>query len=555
MKKTFFLVLSVLLSTCLFAQEEAVRYFFAPTGLGDEDGTSWENAAGAEQLGSTLADAEPGTEFYLMEGAYAPDVNTNKWVIPQGVVLKGGYPTTMTGTSTSYNYMLGGQSIFSADLDGDGKGDNTSYAFVYIGDGTAEEKSDAYYSTWQKTEIWGITFRDGLRLNSKYWGNMVFVQSAQVDFHFCRFLNNDSQTNDDANGSNGALEIWGSAVRCFDCIFRDNISAKGSGAAFQVRARQSNSSAHEPEENAIAYFERCEFRNNIAYSTLTSTPENQKWGTYGGNCSIADNGGTVYLVNCLIADAKCWYRGVGVAAKVENKLRHALLFKLHNGVAELAHSVAGKAVETYVAGGLVYHEIGVDTCDGYHIAYDVEMKEVLVSATFYVESYEGAFVAAETFHYQAVGNTVADKHITVDFDKDIACKNAHPIGGTATYHLHHMHGVLDNLEHNTYAVELAFESLVGALHLLGSDKHRMGVEFGKHSGDGFLVDFLHIGHINIEIGDAVHGLPHFHKFGAVAVAFLGKAGSCGGDKQRQNKSVQFHFFLLSMVNPVIFSMA
>ena len=312
MKKTLFLVLSVLLSTSLFAQEEVTRYFFAPVGLGDEDGTSWENAAGAELLGATLADAEPGTEFYLMEGAYAPDINTNKWVIPQGVVLKGGFPTTMTGTSTEYNYMLGGQSIFSADLDGDGKGDNTGYAFVYIGDGDPTEKSEAYYKDWQKTEIWGITFRDGLRLNSKYWGNMVFVQAAQADFHFCRFLNNDSQTNDDTNGSNGAIEIWGSAVRCFDCIFRDNITAKGSGAAFQVRARQSNSSAHGPEENAIAYFERCEFRNNIAYSTLTSTPENQKWGTYGGNCSIADNGGTVYLVNCLIADAKCWYRGVGI---------------------------------------------------------------------------------------------------------------------------------------------------------------------------------------------------------------------------------------------------
>lgn len=305
-------MLSVMLSTCLFAQEEVTRYFFAPVGLGDEDGTSWENAAGAELLGMTLADAEPGTEFYLMEGNYAPDMNTNKWVIPQGVVLKGGFPTTMTGTHTEYNYMLGGQSVFSADLDGDGKGDNTSYAFVYIGDGTADEKSEAYYSDWQRTEIWGITFRDGLRLNSKYWGNMVFVQAAQVDFHFCRFLNNDSQTDDDTNGSNGAIEIWGSAVRCFDCIFRDNISAKGSGAAFQVRARQSNSSAHGPEENAIAYFERCEFRNNIAYSTLTSEEGNQKWGTYGGNCSIADNGGTVYLVNCLIADAKCWYRGVGI---------------------------------------------------------------------------------------------------------------------------------------------------------------------------------------------------------------------------------------------------
>lgn len=312
MKKTLFLVLSLALSTCLFADEEVVRYFFAPTGQGEEDGSSWENAAGAEYLGATLAGAEPGMEFYLMEGNYAPDINTNKWVIPQGVLLKGGYPATMKGTKTSYNYALGGQSVFSADLDGDGKGDNTDYAFVYIGDGPATEKSEAYYKDWQKTEIWGITFRDGMRLNSKYWGNMVFVQAAQVDFHFCRFLNNDSQTNDDANGSNGAIEIWGSAVRCFDCIFRDNITAKGSGAAFQVRARQSNSSAHGPEDNAVAYFERCEFRNNIAYSTLTSEPGNEKWGTYGGNCSVADNGGTVYLVNCLIADAKCWYRGVGI---------------------------------------------------------------------------------------------------------------------------------------------------------------------------------------------------------------------------------------------------
>ena len=319
MKKTLFLVLSVLLSTSLFAQEEVTRYFFAPVGLGDEDGTSWENAAGAELLGATLADAEPGTEFYLMEGAYAPDINTNKWTIPQGVVLKGGFPTTMTGTSTEYNYLLGGQSIFSADLDGDGKGDNTGYAFVYIGDGTADEKSEAYYKDWQKTEIWGITFRDGLRLNSKYWGNMVFVQAAQADFHFCRFLNNDSQTDDDTNGSNGAIEIWGSAVRCFDCIFRDNITAKGSGAAFQVRPRQSASSSTDPDDASIAYFERCEFRNNIAYSTLTSTPDNQKWGTYGGNCSVSDNGGTVYLVNCLIADSRCWYRGVGMRVGTNSK--------------------------------------------------------------------------------------------------------------------------------------------------------------------------------------------------------------------------------------------
>lgn len=309
MRKFFLSVLFAALTMGLTAQ---TRYFFAPVGLGDEDGSSWENAAGGEWLGATLADAEPGTEFYLMEGNYLPDYNTNKWVIPQGVLVKGGYPTNMTGTNTNYDYTKGGQSIFSADLDGDGKGDNTDYAFVYIGEGDPTAKSEAYYKDWQKTEIWGITFRDGYRLNSKYWGNMVFVQAAQADFHFCRFFNNESPTTDGSNGSNGAIEIWGSAVRCFDCIFRDNITAKGSGAAFQIRARKSNSSATDPADYAIGYFERCEFRNNIAYGTLLSTETDQQWGTYGGNCSVADNSGTVYLVNCLIADSKAWYRGVGI---------------------------------------------------------------------------------------------------------------------------------------------------------------------------------------------------------------------------------------------------
>ncbi len=319
MRKIFFSMLLAALTLSLNAQDETIRYFFSPAGSGDNDGTSWENAAPADMLGATLASAEPGMEFYLMEGAYAPDVNTNRWIIPQGVILKGGYPATMTGTNTKYAFSKGGQSVFSADLDGDGVGDNTDYAFVYIGDGTPDEKSEAYYSTWQKTEIWGITFRDGRYMNSKYWGNMVFVQAAQVDFHFCRFLNNDSQGDPDSDGSNGAIEIWGSAVRCFDCIFRDNITAKGSGSAFQVRARKSNSSTTDPADYSIAYFERCEFRNNITYNTVTSTPEKQVWGTYGGAASVSDNGGTLYMVNCLLADSKCWYRGVGLRLGTNTK--------------------------------------------------------------------------------------------------------------------------------------------------------------------------------------------------------------------------------------------
>ena len=126
MKKTFLSVLAMALCFSLSAQDEVTRYFFAPEALGDEDGSSWENAASGDYLGATIANAEPGTEIYLMEGNYLPDANTNMWSIPQGIVIKGGYPTTMTGTETKMNWAKAGQSVFSADLDGDGKGDNTN---------------------------------------------------------------------------------------------------------------------------------------------------------------------------------------------------------------------------------------------------------------------------------------------------------------------------------------------------------------------------------------------------------------------------------------------
>ena len=190
MKKSLFM-----LTALAFAfTANAETYFFSPTGNGDGDGSSWENAAAGEYLGATITSAEVGTEFYLMEGNYAPDGTTNKWDIKQGVIIKGGYPTTMTGTNTAIDYTKAGQSVWSADLDGDGKGDNTDYAFVYIGEpGKDSEKEDnQFYNEVPLTEIWGVTFRDGARQDGKYYGNMVFAKHTKLDLHFCKFINNNN---------------------------------------------------------------------------------------------------------------------------------------------------------------------------------------------------------------------------------------------------------------------------------------------------------------------------------------------------------------------------
>lgn len=308
MKKTFITLLCAILTLGAYAD----TFFFVPgEGLGDADGTSWENAAAGEYLGDFLADAEPGTVLCLQAGSYLPSTTTNRWTMGPGVTLIGGYPETMTGTDTEYDLAKGGQSIFSADLDGDGKGDNLSYAFVYIGPGDPTEKADPYFSAWgEPTVIKGITFRDGYRKESKYWGNMVFVQSAIVEFQFCQFLNNNSWRADrSAGGSNGAVEMWGSMVHITDCIFRDNISAAGSGGAFQIRARQSDSGAADVKECSVVIIERCEITNNIAYCTGTSIEGDASWGTYGGAFSVADNGGFLLMANNTISQSRAWYRG------------------------------------------------------------------------------------------------------------------------------------------------------------------------------------------------------------------------------------------------------
>ena len=266
------------------------QYFFSPNGEGS--GESWEDAAAAELLGVTLAEAEPGTEIYLMEGSYFPDQTINKWNIAQGVIIKGGYPTTMTGTNTAIDYTKAGQSIFSADLDGDGKGDNTDYAFVYVGKaGEESNKTDGqFYKDVPLTEIWGVTFRDGARQDGKYWGNMLFAKHTKLDLHFCKFINNIAPEGQ----NNAALVAWGSQVRAFDCVFEGNRSP-GAGSAVLIRARESNSANIEDAtagtgkvNNTLALFERCEFTNNATT------------GNYGGALSVADTGGTLYMINCTV---------------------------------------------------------------------------------------------------------------------------------------------------------------------------------------------------------------------------------------------------------------
>ena len=331
MKKSLFLF--VALAIC-FSANAQTKYFFSPEGNGDADGSSWENAAAGEYLGTTIAEAEVGDEFYLMEGKYAPDGTTNKWNIAQGVIIKGGYPTTMTGTNTDIDYTTAGQSVFSADLDNDGKGDNKDYAFVYVGlAGQEGEKKDGqFYKDAPLTQIWGVTFRDGAREDGKYWGNMLWVKHTQLDLHFCKFINNLSVV---SGANNAALVGWGSQLRVFDCVFEGN-QGIGAGSAVLLRAYASNSSNKDAAHNMITLLERCEFTNN----TCT--------GGYGGTISVADCAGTLYMINCTVTGSSVQYGGaVALGGAGDDGINAPKAYLINNTIVDNVATRAGN----WIGGG------------------------------------------------------------------------------------------------------------------------------------------------------------------------------------------------------------
>lgn len=304
MKRSFTSIMAVAaLMTATTANADS--FFFSENGAGEMDGTSWENAAPAEYLGETVANAPAGTEFYLLAGKYAPNINTGLWTIPCGVTIKGGYPATMTGTDTAITYPTEAQSIFSADIDGDGKGDNGTSCFITItNDGKKEDAA--------KTLLAGLTIRDAYCTSSgSYKGAALVIFSGNVELDNVKFIDNTNGIlNDDGSltGAGAVVSSCGSILYAHDCVWVNN-KATRAGSALIVRgeAGQSGTAAKESEgtnpAKSVVYLDRCEFTNNVLLD-----PANSK-ATYGGTIAVGDYCGDIYINNCTATGTEISWAG------------------------------------------------------------------------------------------------------------------------------------------------------------------------------------------------------------------------------------------------------
>lgn len=296
MKKTT-LILSLATLMCA-GTAKADNYFFSVNGAGDMDGSSWENAAPSEYLGGLMADLKPGDAVYLQAGTYLPDRTTGRWDFPQGVTIKGGYGPDMTGTNTEITYPTATETILTADIDGDGKGDNADRAFIVIANELTDGwKGDKTWADYEKTTVAGITVRDALYTGtSTYKGAAVFAVHANVEFDNVKFIDNETTVGGGVVCCQGCHTVFRS------CIWRDN---KGTNAGVALLHRQHNGGTSADEtRKGITMLDRCEFTNNtVADPTATDVAR------YGGALALADWGGTMWIVNSSVTGTDISWAG------------------------------------------------------------------------------------------------------------------------------------------------------------------------------------------------------------------------------------------------------
>lgn len=275
-------------------QEEHV--FVCISARGKQDGSTWEDALGADQLTSVLQNAGYGVTFHLQRGRYT---NLGQgYTIPEGVTIKGGYPSTMTGTDTHIEYAMLDTTMLSI-LDAEYL--NTSRPYIRVGAGSATASPDENLSkNFEPCAIWGCEICNASRSEGgSYNGNMIFVKHAQLNLHYCYlhhalcspYISGGKQV----YSKNSAIVAWGSIVKCYDCIFRNN---QGAGAGSAVVMRQHNS-ATDPTFNkdllSLGVFQRCLFDNNLAIVDSA----------YGGTMAQSDYSGTMVLVNNTFKGGYC----------------------------------------------------------------------------------------------------------------------------------------------------------------------------------------------------------------------------------------------------------
>lgn len=252
--------------------------FCAPSGVGSEDGSSWDNAVGGIAAAIAAASAEP---VWCKEGTYTLGAAI---AAVAGVDVHGSFNSALTGTDGALvtRDFVNDQSIIDGDatyqlveLD-----DSDWSGFVFYNAATAVS---AVRGSGVTCDIDDCTF-DSNANPSNYGGASMIRDTSTVNFNRCTFTNNTANRG-------GAMAVrYTSTVGFNNCVFGtsgNGNSATAEGGAVYV------------SDSGYATFTDCE----IAYNTSNT----------GGGVKVVEASSTATLLRCSVHDNEATVTDGGAA--------------------------------------------------------------------------------------------------------------------------------------------------------------------------------------------------------------------------------------------------
>ncbi len=211
MKKSILLPLAIFTFPLTLS---ATDYFMSPSGKGEKDATSWDNAAPTEKFASLLKGCKSGDAIYLTAGTYniCEGENVN-YALVAGITIMGGFPTEASGTDISgydskQNVTVldaqekNGQTmaLFTLEPTEEHFADRTlikGLSIMNCRPNTTANKGVVLYCKTAKANMAEVV----MTKNKCTKGGIVFVADGSEFFATdCQFLNNENTTTGNAGG-------------------------------------------------------------------------------------------------------------------------------------------------------------------------------------------------------------------------------------------------------------------------------------------------------------------------------------------------------------------
>jgi hypothetical protein len=210
-RRTIFLL--TLLTIALQIYCENPRRYITQNGSGLRDGSSWENAGGAEDLQDIL-DLIQDADFWIARGIYKPNRFVDAPEDERDMAI-----------TAHWNYIYGGFAGNETDLS---QRDIKANETIFSGDiGIEGDNSDNSYHVMKAVQILdGVTICNGNAngsYNPNYYGGGVYVYGSQSVFRNCTFRDNYASS----RGGAVLMDTWGYDVTFENCLFYNNEATYG----------------------------------------------------------------------------------------------------------------------------------------------------------------------------------------------------------------------------------------------------------------------------------------------------------------------------------------